>query len=242
MRYKFLLALVCLFLIACDDQSKEQPENNNISDDQKISAFSGKVDAEFKPFKKREEKPKEPRQYCDGKPLIIEMGEYIFQTYKRESVSITLSDNSNKRNFHHQCNVDKISDVISARWHGYHIATAEFLSDIIKKRYQKHLDEVDHLDPIVLENGTKKYQLLGKQIFILPARDGRTVGNKPVTIQCRMKANQVIYSTTTCRSWSQIKGEIYMYYDFSRKRNEEIEFLDLDKKMQSKFEEMLISK
>lgn len=187
-------------------------------------------------------KPKEPRKYCDGKPLIIEMGEYKFKTYKRESVSITLPDNSNKRNFHYQCDVDKVSDVISARWPGYHIAKEEFLSDVVKKRYQKHLDEVDHLDLIVLENGTKKYQLLGRQIFALPVRDGRTLGDNPVTIECGIsKRDQKIYKTTNCTSWSQQKNGVYLYYRFFRKTYEEIEFLDFDKKMQSTFEEMLVS-
>lgn len=242
MRYKAFLVLCSLFLISCDDEPKTQAGKENTSENQKISTFTDRVDAEFKPLKKeKDDKPKKPMKYCDGKPLIIEMGEFIFQTYKRESVSIKFSDNSNKRNFHHQCDIDKVSDVISARWIGYQIATAEALPDIVKKKYQKHLNEVDHLDPIILENGTEKYQLLGKQIFVLPVREGRTFGNNPVTIQCRIKADQIIYSTTTCRSWSQVKEKIYIYYDFSREKNEEIEFLNFDKKMQSKFEEMLIS-
>jgi major membrane immunogen (membrane-anchored lipoprotein) len=208
-----------LLLTGCDESSSDNAQHNSNESQSELTS------ADF--------------ERCWDKALTIELDEYIVETNKRGTLSLRFKDNSSQRNFQNKCDIEKVSDVTAVIWPNYQILTPEASSDYIKNKNQENLNKVAGLVSIALANGTKKYQLQGTQIFVLPLHPGRTLDNNPVTIECGIpRRDQKIHKTTNCISWSQHKSGFYIYYRFFRKRYQENDFLAFDREMVNKFENM----
>lgn len=178
---------------------------------------------------------------CYDKPLTIEMGGYTLQTQKREGLSIRFDGKEDLYDMHmgEKCKIDHIKDAFAMRWRGFSVSLTNLNGKKINIWNDKYLKEAGISDEFeMLENGTKKIQTLGNQLFILPLEQSSAFDQTPVVLRCDINIDRF----ARCGSRYAYNRQLSLGYSFSQKKYDEAEFIAVDQKMRQKLESMIIAK